>query len=389
MEGLGPRLGLLALGLLVAGLMSEAVLRALGPPRDVDERRGLHELRPDRPWLYGMRPGASGRLPISGDVPYQVNADGFRDRLRARPKPEGVFRVLVLGDSVAFGYGVAQQDAFPAVLEARLADGAPGVEVLNLGVSGYNPYTELALFRDVGVTYQPDLVVAQFCINDLNDPTLHFDVQTRMDLSMIPDAAFPDPSRRREPARETPTALRWCRSSSLCSRLDDLRLRWTATEPDEAARRAAAVPIDAEAGPEWRWLEARYRELARAARDAGAGFALLAFPHPGQLARTEADPVQQRLVALGRRNGFATVDPLRAFRAASRRDEKLFLDWWHPTPAGHRLAASELERQLACAGLLPREPTAPCSDARRGLEDDEAAGSAALRGLHHLVAVSR
>lgn len=363
MTRLLPRLLLLTSGLAIALLLVEGVLRALGPPQGVDERRGLHELRPDRPWLYGLRPGASGHLPISGNIPYTVNADGFRDRLYTRPKPKDVYRVLVLGDSVAFGFGVAQEQTFPAVLEERLAGTSPTVEVLNLGVSGYNPYTELALFQDLGVDYEPDLVVAQFCINDLNDPTLHFDVQTRMHLSMIPDAAFPDPSQRRGAAAGASVALRWCRRSQLCSRLDELRLAWTTPEPDEAAQRAAAVPIEGEAGPEWAWLEARYSELARAVRDADAEFVLLAFPYPGQLGDAAAHPVQERLVELGRRGGFLTVDPLPAFRAATRERTNLFLDWWHPTPAGHRLAAAELERQLGCAGLLPGDSAGPCSDA--------------------------
>ena len=60
-----------------------------------------------------------------------------------------------------------------------------------------------------------------------------------------------------------------------------------------------------------------------------------------------------RLAKLGRRGGWLTIDLLPAFRRNARPARPLFLDWWHPTPAGHRLAAAETLSALACGGLLP------------------------------------
>lgn len=333
----------------------ELLLRVVPFGSRASDRRGLHEARPDRPWLYGMRPGVEGTLPISGDVVYRVNADGFRDALYLRPKPENTFRVLVLGDSVAFGYGVEESATFAKVMERELAAMATGrrLEVLNLGVSGYNPYTQAALLRDVGLAYEPDLVLVQFCINDLNDPTLHFDVQTRLRLGSIPDAAYPDPSARRGRPSEPGAAQRWCRASRLCSLADDWLLAMGSQTPDEAAKRAAAVPVEGGEGPEWAWLEALYVEMAEISRSAGAHFAVLAFPYSAQLEGSGVHPVQGRLEATGLRHGWVTVDPLERFRAARRAGTPLFLDWWHPTVAGHRLAALETLDALGHAGLLP------------------------------------
>ena len=342
--------------LLAAGA-GELAARVIDAALPVRELRGLHELRPDRGWVYGLRPGAEGRLPDSGDVPYRINEDGFRGPRHARPKPAGVFRIVVMGDSVSFGYGVAEPESWPRLLEASLdgqASGLPGpeVEVVNLGVGGYNAFNEARLFEDVGLGYQPDLVLVQFCINDLNDPTLHFDAQTRLHLADIPDEAFPDPSKRRITAREPSAWLRACRRSRLCAGLDDLRLALATRDPDDEMRRAAGVPVD-RAGPEWDWLEARYLEMAAAAARGGARFAVLAFPYRAQLGGPDPHPVQERLGELASRHGWLLVDPLPAFRSAQR-GEPLFLDWWHPTPAGHRAAAQETLRVLACdAGLLP------------------------------------
>lgn len=357
------RWGLALLGLCLGVAVAEALLRAVQPLLPVSELRGLHEYRPDRAWIYGLRPGARGRLEVSGEVRYRVNADGWRDRRHPRAKPAGVFRVVVLGDSIAFGYGVAEGEAFPQVLEAELASRAPDarVEVLNLGVGGYNPYNEAKLLEDVGVGYQPDLVLVQFAVNDLTDPTLHFSTQTRLRLGAIPDAAYPDPARRRRPEETPSLALRACHLLRLCTLLDDVLVALGTPPPDAAMTRAAAVP--AEGGPAWEWIEARYQEMERAAAAAGARFAVLAFPHQAQLARRDPHRVQERLRELGERHGWPVIDPLPAFRLARARGERLFLDWWHPLPVGHRIAAEETLARLACGGLLPPAAEVACPDA--------------------------
>jgi lysophospholipase L1-like esterase len=355
---------LAACSVLFALATAELALRWLASPAPVSDLRGLHELRPDRPWLYGLRPGAEGRIEELGDAVYRINEDGFRGPRHARPRPAGGLRVLVLGDSVAFGYGVEEGDAFPRALERQLAELIAGraVEVVNLGVGGYNAWNEAQLLADVGASYQPDLVVVQFCINDLNDPTVHFDAQTRIALPSIPDEAYPDPAKRRAPESAPSRLSGWCAASKLCTRTRELRLAGSGAEFDDADRRAAVLPVESDAGPEWSWLEARYLEMAASARAGGARFALLALPYAAQLDRPAPDPVQQRLVAMARRNGWTLVDPLPAFRAARAAGTELFLDWWHPTPAGHRLVAETLLATLACAGDLGAEAgAAGCS----------------------------
>ena len=186
----------IALGAVASTLAVAEVALRLSPDRSQEGMRALHEFRPERPWIFGLRPGAQTTFahPDSTlEILYRINEDGFRDRLYARPKRPETSRILVLGDSIAFGFGVEEADTFPKVMERSLGG---DVEVLNLGVNGYNPYTEAALLSDVGVSYEPDLVLVQFCINDLNDPTLHFDASTQLSLPELPEIAFPDPDAR-------------------------------------------------------------------------------------------------------------------------------------------------------------------------------------------------
>lgn len=324
------------------------------PPGDL---RGLHELRPDRPWLFGLRPNA--RLAIEGsDAAYEINADGFRGPPLARPKPSGAFRIGVVGDSLAFGWAVAAEDSLASQLERSLAAWARGarIEVLNLGVSGYNPHTEAAWLAEIGPTVEPDLVVAQFCVNDLNDPTLHFDYATRTPLE-LPDAAFPDPSRRRAPPS---LAERLCARSRACA---FLRARLS-TRADQAFALEGIAPHGDPTAAELAWLGDRYGEMARTASALGARFAIAVFPYSTQLDPSAAAALQTALGRLGAEHGWPVVDLLPAYRRAraTAGTEALFLDLWHPTSQGYRVAAEALAGALACAGLVPAVPPAGVCD---------------------------
>ena len=358
------RLLLVVVSVAVALGLGEAAarFRVQGRP-DVGLRR-LHVLRADRPWLYGLRPGADVRFGWGRTVHYVINQDGFRGPRPARPKPPDRFRVVILGDSIAFGYGVEETETFARQLESELNRRIPeaGIEILNLGVGGYNAWNEAKLLEDVGVAYQPDLVLVQFCINDLNSPASQFDGQTRMVLSAIPDDAFPDPSRRNEVRPVPSRSAAWCAHSMLCMLGRELWRKWVHPDVDDAAGSTEFEPVESEGGPEWRWLERNYLEMEAVARNSRARFAVLLIPYPGQMAKRQADPVREQFVSLGHRHGWTVVDPVPAFRAAHEISTQLFIDQWHPTPEGHRIIAKEALQVLTCAGQLGAEARRACPD---------------------------
>jgi lysophospholipase L1-like esterase len=337
---------LLALSIgLAAGLVGmELAIRGFDRVRERGDLRGLHVTRPDQPWLYELRAGAELQLRETGAVRYRINEQGFRDRSRALPKPPDVFRILALGDSVTFGYGVEQDEAYPSQLEALLAERPSDarVEVLNLGVGGYNAYNEAALLAGRGRDYQPDLVLVQFCINDLNDPTLHFDRQTRLQLGRLPDAAFPNPAARM-PLAAGPGL---CPKLRLCALLHERVAGLAELRSSRASFESTFAPRDGRQHvAEWQWLRSRYREMARTASALGAAFVVVAFPFEAQLAEVARRDAQQQLEEMGSEEGWRTIDLLPAFRSEAR-VRRLLFDLWHPTPAGHRLAAQVIAREL-------------------------------------------
>lgn len=117
--------------------------------------------------VYRLRPGTRGRFK---DQPVEVNSLGLRGPELLEPKGGGrVVRVLGLGDSHTFGWGVAQDEAYLAQLgRALTATAAPGVriETLNFGVPGYNSVMEVESFIQQGLGLEPDVVTIQYCAND-------------------------------------------------------------------------------------------------------------------------------------------------------------------------------------------------------------------------------
>jgi hypothetical protein len=115
--------------------------------------------------LFELRPGGVAHA----EVEYRVNSQGLRGPETTVDKPGGVRRLAVLGDSVAFGYWVAERDGFPRQLEGLLQGrtGGERVEVLDFGVPGYNLDQEIETLRAKALEFAPDVVVVAFCLNDL------------------------------------------------------------------------------------------------------------------------------------------------------------------------------------------------------------------------------
>lgn len=111
------------------------------------------------------RPNAEATLM---GVHVKINADGFRDR--EYPIARGDRRrVVVLGDSLTFGWGVEKAQTFEELLETDLSTTIP-TEIINFGTGNYNTEQEVALFREKGTPYEPDAVVVFYFINDA-EPT--------------------------------------------------------------------------------------------------------------------------------------------------------------------------------------------------------------------------
>ena len=120
---------------------------------------------------WRMRPGAREEW---GDVTVQINGKGLRGTELPYEKPDDTYRILYLGDSVTFGFGIADHKAtFPYLIADHLGRdsefGKMTVETINAGCGGYSPWQELIFLSREGYQYDPDLVLVGFVLNDVTE----------------------------------------------------------------------------------------------------------------------------------------------------------------------------------------------------------------------------
>lgn len=164
MKLLGKRIAL-GIAVLVLGLvLLEIVARSLLRPYADAQFSGDSELQQD---LYRL--STTRGYEIIPNANREINALGMRGPERDTRKPEGTFRILVLGDSIAYGAGVDSELTFSGRLEATLTHHHPerSFEVLNAGVVGYNTEQELATLEEWSDRLDPDAVVLAYCPNDI------------------------------------------------------------------------------------------------------------------------------------------------------------------------------------------------------------------------------
>jgi len=93
---------------------------------------------------------------------FRTDQNGFRDRPR-NPKKEGTFRLITLGGSSTFGWGVDGESTWPAILDAFLA---PDAECINLAMYGYGTDQALFTYKHLGYMFIPDAVVVSVSSDD-------------------------------------------------------------------------------------------------------------------------------------------------------------------------------------------------------------------------------
>lgn len=124
----------------------------------------IHQASRDPVLIYELRPGSEADM---HGVHYRINSQGFRDDEFGSLKAMGATRrAIVLGDSVAWGWGVEMNDAWPQRLELALKSRHPQWQVCNLAVNGYATRQEARMLELRGLGYQPDLVILHYVLND-------------------------------------------------------------------------------------------------------------------------------------------------------------------------------------------------------------------------------
>jgi lysophospholipase L1-like esterase len=316
---------------------------------------GLISGHPTR--LWGMGPGVKRNANNSMAT---INALGFRGGKPETPKPSGRFRIMSLGDSAFYGFGVNDDDTFTEGLKDRFVAAGTDVDVVNAGVAGYSIVQHQLVMEEVGWGLEPDLLV--LC-NVWSDNTW----DTFYDEDLIISARFA----RQNPLTRLALVKLFSAWWSGVSGSDEGRvIVWSASEgwPEGKVRR---VPLA-------RWISINDSLLTQAAeRGVGAIFlkptntSLLDQSHVGpQPAWT---PYFKAMDALAEHHGIPIVDVSALYVSSIEEGSEvtdLLWDKMHPTARGHTLVADALFGTLQAAGwptdtLLPSRTPLP----ETGIED--------------------
>jgi lysophospholipase L1-like esterase len=349
---LWPSLLLLVLTMAVASAVGEVACRIA--------ERMLMGLRWD--WRESCIPAAEPALVYSlapdleidvAGVPFRTNGAGFRDRPYPAHFSPAELRVAVVGDSLTAGFGVADGEAFPRLLEttaAGLARPGQGLRVLNLGVPGYNLEQQAALTELCLARYRPRLILLCLFVNDLERPFLALGAEGDLVMPQSGLAASGGFSPRG-----------WLRANSYFYRFLGTRwnrlLRLSGARPDEAQeqrRRYARLWSDTEQRRRLERVLLRTREVVS---DAGQHrrLAVVLLPALFQLIDSDplADPVRVALAETCGRLEIPLIDLLTPLAAEAEPSRLYFPDDPHPAPGGHLRFAELIARGLGREGLLP------------------------------------
>jgi lysophospholipase L1-like esterase len=269
--------------------------------------------------------------------PLRTNADGFRGPRVPAARTRPAVRVVGLGDSVMFGWGVSEEDTYLARVVPLLEASSPGVawEVVNTAVPGYNTAMEVATLEAKGLRFDPDLVILNFVGNDLGLPNF---VEEEPDVLSLRRSFLVDFVRARlagvpEPGR-----------------------RLVGVSPEE--RRFGGEADVSRIPPRYRALAGlpAFRAAMRRLRDLARehGFAVVVLAHPDALDYARA---------AARDWGFLLVETGTAVRAWARehglegiQEPPLTVTGAdpHPSAIGHAIIATVLAESLRSSGIADR-----------------------------------
>ncbi len=148
-------------------IASEIILRSMIEHTSFKRSDSLYKfIRPSEDTKLGfeLAPNVSGYI---YDAQVYINPKGERGINYPYKKDKDTTRVVFIGDSVTFGYGIWINESYPYVFEREYSK-ATGkkVEAVNLGVYSYNTVQQVEALKTKGLQYSPDIVVMGFYISN-------------------------------------------------------------------------------------------------------------------------------------------------------------------------------------------------------------------------------
>ncbi len=250
----------------------------------------------------------------------QHNRLGIREDWDKLDPNDDRLRIAVLGDSIAYGFGVLREEGLSRLLETRLqADRPEGVLTMNFGFSATGPNVQIEHFLRLRGELKPNLVIHILYPNDLGDELRHF-------------------VRRIYAIRTAPF---WGGRSLRVLHLVELRIRERIMWRETLAyyRGGLAAP---ERDRTWRMFESDVEACRDAAYEVGAAYGIVMFPWLFELRNYPLKDVHVRIHEMASRLDVPFLDLLDVFEGKNAADYRIDPTDEHPNAAGHQLAADHI-----------------------------------------------
>jgi lysophospholipase L1-like esterase len=345
------KIGVVVVATFIAFGLCELGARLLYPAPPDPRREPQIVYRYDPELRYVFEPNQKGWI---DDGFVHINSRGFRGDEPAIPKPAGRFRVVIIGDSLAMGWGVDDEETLSAELERRLHQQFPDrdLDVVNISVGGYDTFQEVGLLKRNVDQLEPDLVLVGFYSNDVPDGLEHEDALAGSGTRV--KALNPQAGQilRMNPAPSTwwEKAMRRSRAAYVLGRA----VKGFSNTGEQAGPRFA-MEIEILQGKDSPELERAWTAVSHqmeALHDLAQsrfGVGVVVLPCREQVeGQYPHARYQSRIRAIADRLGFFVVDPLPSLAANGKRASELFIpyDRNHPSAAGHRVIGDSIFEYL-------------------------------------------
>jgi len=127
----------------------------------------LNVLQQDSLFFWKLKPNLDINFQ---DVNVRTNSFGLRSRQFNSTEDKNNFRIICLGGSSTFGWGVSGEDTYPFQLEKLLREkyDAKNIEVINAGIIGYTSHQGLLLLNNQILKFNPDVITVSYLVNDVD-----------------------------------------------------------------------------------------------------------------------------------------------------------------------------------------------------------------------------
>ena len=312
------------------------------------------EYHPTLGWFHQKNKQSS--LSKNGQQTYiSTNHLGMRSaRGYSLEKPDGIFRVYALGDSFTFGFGVEDNQTFPAVMEKTDSR----LEVFNLGVPGYGVDQISLLLNEFGFKYNPDFIFIVLYPEDFwralrafNDGGYGKPYYT-LDRDGLKLRHVPVPKEKKFTVPQFPEIIR---RNPFQKILDSSALYRTSRKAWMKILKNLGSE-DPDTSTEWMLGREILKKTMADIKKQGIPSAIVLVPPQRWLTGTD-EPVRQSLIRFGQREGVDVLDLTPVFEKACARDgvEHYYIPYdLHWTPEGNTLTAKTLMDYLDKKGFLKK-----------------------------------